>query len=64
MEMIRIKPCPSDQMSRETGRHLAARRKAYPLRRLARVFRFFGFATLTYALAIVGIAIDAAIIEF
>ena len=64
MEMKRIKPCPSDQMSRETERYRAARHKVYPLRRMARGLRFVGFATLTYALAIVGIAIDAAIIEF
>ncbi len=54
----------SDQMSVETGPQVVARAKAYPLRRLARVFRFVGVTTLTYALAIVGIAIEAAIIEF
>ena len=35
----------------------------YPLRRLARGFRIVGVATFIYALAIVGIAMKAAIIE-
>ena len=64
MDIKRIEPQLSDQMSVDTGRPVAARANAYPMRRLARVFRFVGFASLTYALALVGIAIDAAIIEF
>ena len=47
-----------------SGPHVFAHTNAYPLRRLARVFGFVGFASLTYSLAIVGIAIEAAIIEF
>ena len=64
MDIRRIEPQLSKQMSAGTGRHVVARANAYPLRRLARVFRFVGVASLTYALAIVGIAIEAAIIEF
>ncbi len=64
MDIRRIEPRVSDQMSVETGCQVVARGNVYPLRRLARVFRFVGVATPTYALAIVGIAIDAAIIEF
>ncbi len=63
MDIRPIEPQVSDQMSVETGRHVVARANVYPLRRLARVFRFVGVASLTYALAIVGIAIEAAIIE-
>lgn len=64
MDIKRIEPQLSDQMNVETGRHVVAGANAYPLRRLARVFGFVGFASLTYALTIVGIAIEAAIIEF
>ncbi len=64
MDIRRIEARVSDQMSVETGRHVVARANVYPLRWLARVFRFVGVASLTYALAIVGIAIEAAIIEF
>ena len=64
MDIKRIEPQLSDQMSVETGPRAVAGANAYPLRRLARVFRFVGLASLTYALAIVGIAIEAAIIEF
>ncbi len=51
-------------MSFGTGFHVVARGNVYPLRRLARLFGFVGVATLTYAVAIVGIAIEVAIIEF
>ena len=66
MDIRWIEPQLSDQMSYdvELGRHVVARGNVHPLRRLARVFWFVGFASLTYALAIVGIAIKAAIIEF
>ncbi len=64
MDIRWIEPQLSNQMSVETGRHVGARANVYPLRRLARVFRFVGVASLTYALAIVGIAIETAIIEF
>ncbi len=64
MDIRWIEPQVSDQMSVETGRPVVARANVYPLRRLVRVFRFVGVASLTYALAIVGIAIEAAIIEF
>ena len=64
MDIRRIEPQVSDQMSVETRPQVVARANAYPLRRLARVFGFVGVASLTYALAIVGIAIEAAIIEF
>ncbi len=63
MDIRRIEPGVSDQTSFATGPHVVARGNVYPLRRLARVFRFVGVATLTYALAIVAIAIAAAIIE-
>ncbi len=36
----------------------------YPLRLLARVFGFVGFATAVYAGALVAIAFETAIIEF
>ena len=61
MDIRRIEPGVSDHMSFGTGPHVVARGHVYPLRRLARVFRFVGVATLIYALAIVGI--EAAIIE-
>ena len=64
MDIRRITPAVSDQMRFGTGPHVVARANIYPLRRLARVFRFVGVANFIYALAIVGIAIEAAIIEF
>ncbi len=64
MDIRPIEPQVSDQMSVETGRHVVARANVYPLRRLARLFGFVGVATLTYAVAIVGIAIEVGIIEF
>jgi hypothetical protein len=63
MDMRQIEPQVSDQMSVGTGRHAVARANVYPLRRLARVFRFVSVASLAYALVIVGIAIEAAIIK-
>ena len=53
----------SDQISVETGRLSVARGSVYPLRLLARVFKFVGFATLIYALVFVGIAIETGIVE-
>lgn len=53
----------SDRISVETGRHSVARGNVYPLRLLAGVFKFVGFATLIYALVFVGIAIETQIIE-
>lgn len=64
MDIRWIEPQLSNQMSVETGRHVIAGSNVYPLRRLARVFWFVGLSSLTYTLAIVGIAIEAAIIEF
>ncbi len=64
MDIRRLEPGVSDLMSFGTGSHVVARGNVYPLRRLARVFRSVGVATHVYALVIVGIAIDAAIIEF
>ena len=53
----------SDRISVETGRHSPARGSVYPLRSLARGFKFVGFATLIYALAFVGMAIETGIME-
>ena len=53
----------SDRISVETGRHSFARGSVYPLRKLARGFKFVGFATLIYALVFVGIAIETEIME-
>ncbi len=53
----------SDRISVETGRHSLARGSVYPLRSLARGFKFVGFATLIYALVFVGMAIETRIIE-
>ena len=53
----------SDRISVETGRHSVARGNVYPLRLLAGVFKFVGFATLIYALVFVGMAIETRIIE-
>ena len=64
MDIRRIEPALSKQMSFATGPHVVARGNIYPLRRLACVFRFVGVATLIYALAVVGIAIEAASINF
>ena len=64
MDIRRIEPALSMQMSFATELHVVARGKMYPLRRLACVFRFVGVATLIYALAIVGIAIEVASLDF
>ena len=54
----------SDAMSVETAEPAAAKGGPYPVRLLARVFAFVGIATAVYAGALVGIAFEAAIIEF
>ena len=63
MYMRPKEPRASDRISVETGRHSLARGNVYPLRSLARGFRFLGFATLLYALVFVGMAIETRIIE-
>lgn len=54
----------SDEISVATAEPAAAPGGRYPLRLLARVFGFVGFATAVYAGSLVAIAFEAAIIEF
>ena len=54
----------SDAMSVATVEPVAAPGGRYPLRLLAQVFGFVGVTTAVYALALVAIAFEAAIIEF